>query len=613
MKKLLLFGLLLISFLSYSQNKKVSALTEDTEWGSPGEYMYIINYGQSLKIASSTMLNKIFEFSDSVRSEMNDSLPVLRAYINDKAGGDGYWVKRTGTGSTTTYTLWPVTTGGEVTKLYIGSDPGSDEITHYITSTGPVQFLDEVDLGSYLNFGTYTQIFDSASNQIWFRDITGLYSLSDLTELPVTLSDDWTLDAQENDVEIFDDTYGFAIYPATGLTTIIGENGIVLNAPYIYSDDSLDINTIHVTNLYADNLNADSTWYAINIIDAGTIAGSGGHSFTFSVNADHVAQIYRIAKSGGYEPAIGSIYFYCQPTDYEPSSPNEGEFYYDASEHTLKQYTGSSFEAVGAEGGGQDFSFLDDNGIMFEDGDSASSSADFLYTSASRQISINNATSGAYTAMVPGELILSQSSNIKTLLNPNASVDATGGAYLFKTTNTMTTGKHTKFMNGSDSLIYIYGDSTRFFKPSRFSDSAYYQYLIDAEGDIQWAFFTSSTALAADSLVAAGIGLTDSLRSIYDEMNDTLNGELIWYYKDENGNLVKEYNINGKPSEVIFKLQHKIEHILRYTLEQQKEIDSLKKRMTWIIISALLIILIPAFIIGIIALSKNRVLAFLNS
>ena len=82
-----------------------------------------------------------------------------------------------------------------------------------------------------------------------------------------------------------------------------------------------------------------------------------------------------------------------------------------------------------------------------------SSDSNFKYTPASRQITLNNAITGAYASILPGELILSQSSNIKTILNPNASVDAAGGAYLFKTTNTMTTGKHTKFMNGSDSLI----------------------------------------------------------------------------------------------------------------------------------------------------------------
>jgi hypothetical protein len=106
------------------------------------------------------------------------------------------------------------------------------------------------------------------------------------------------------------------------------------------------------------------------------------------------------------------------------------------------------------------------------------------------------------------------------------------------------------------------------------NDSIYYNVIDDPEGDEQWALFTSTNALAADSLVDAGQGLTDPIIDFEIWLKDTIDGEIAWICP--NGD--KEYSIKGRPSKTIYKLQYMVEMLMRNQVELEARIEELENK-----------------------------------
>lgn len=143
---------------------------------------------------------------------------------------------------------------------------------------------------------------------------------------------------------------------------------------------------------------------------------------------------------------------------------------------------------------------------------------------------------------------------------------------------------------GGQSVVYFYEagttevvealDSFIVNGYSNFLDSVYVNYAIDAEADEQWLALSRTGAVFADSITTAGFGLTDDLLPIGSYLADVKDGEISWYYKDENGRLVKDYSINGSPSKTIQQLQWGIEHSFRYAEQLDQKIDQVSNTLS---------------------------------
>jgi len=107
-----------------------------------------------------------------------------------------------------------------------------------------------------------------------------------------------------------------------------------------------------------------------------------------------------------------------------------------------------------------------------------------------------------------------------------------------------------------------------------------------------WLYMDSSTySINVDSLKDAGFGLTDELILIGDYLSDTQNGELKWFYKENQG----VYGISRRrPGEIITALQWQSEHLLRYINEQDKRIDKFKTEQRLLLGFILLILILIA-------------------
>lgn len=165
---------------------------------------------------------------------------------------------------------------------------------------------------------------------------------------------------------------------------------------------------------------------------------------------------------------------------------------------------------------------------------------------------------GANTMTYDGTYLKTATDSLATKADVRSSATASeiavqtgNGTKLLTTDGTNTSWNAGLLVYGTDSTVnsgeFHFGDSVRLdyaSSPSRWG----------------WVYFDSITkGVGVDSTVAsASFGLTMPLRDIRKELSDTVNGEIGWYYK-ENGKVVKEYNLSGRPSVQIEKLQSAIE------------------------------------------------------
>lgn len=121
-------------------------------------------------------------------------------------------------------------------------------------------------------------------------------------------------------------------------------------------------------------------------------------------------------------------------------------------------------------------------------------------------------------------------------------------------------------------IMVFYEDSVKVYSYTMLEDTLFLHNLSDAENDEQFLGLSRTNGVFADSTSNASEGLGDSLPNINDRLRDTVNGEIGWCNK--NGEY--EYTIKGRPSETIYKLQHMIEHNLRYIQELTARIEELE-------------------------------------
>jgi hypothetical protein len=221
----------------------------------------------------------------------------------------------------------------------------------------------------------------------------------------------------------------------------------------------------------------------------------------------------------------------------------EGIIYYDSDDNKFYGRDNDSWIEFGGGGGG-DVSFSDTTSIIGTKYD-----ADTL-------------ADGVYTALEDVPDI--------------ASTPEMGQITLWADANTIQGTSTFKLYGG----VFINDNPSQFNDTTEFNDSIRCPYLEDLEGDEQWAFFTSTTALAADSMAEAGMGLIDHLPPIEEIMMNTRFGEITWPYLTKSGKMEYDYDLKGRPSETIWKLQYRIEHAYRYILELEIEKDALQDQVT---------------------------------
>ena len=126
-------------------------------------------------------------------------------------------------------------------------------------------------------------------------------------------------------------------------------------------------------------------------------------------------------------------------------------------------------------------------------------------------------------------------------------------------------GDKIQFQINTDSLFTIgyYNSFTDplcvFNSELRVLDSLRLPYALDAESEVQWLGLSPFGAVFADSLDAAGFALTMKTIGPVRRLYDRKNGEIAWYVDGS-----KEYDLKGRPTETIQKLQASDEISIRH-------------------------------------------------
>lgn len=579
--------------------------------GVSTEVFYLLDGSTDKKVSTYVLFKVIEDSVDIVQDALVDSSAALRAAIESMSGTQTYFVKRTHKSiGPRKYTLWPVNTGSAVTRLQLGDDPGNDNLfNYYFVNTGQSKFEDDIHIitDKLLWFGG-SSVKDS-SGYLIFDDNVGHFDMRDLNNLPSTLLDDWNLDANDKEMTITNNNYGFGIDPLTGITSISGQNGITIDAPYIYSNDSSNLNTIAVDKLYIDGtLMSTGDFTEAELLDGiennkvlMRIGDSVGNSEMIISPGNYFqpqADIYNLSNLG---PRIKTgLHTY---SDYVPAytfngndssgwrggATYSGIWYAQSKGSKLITYTPDSIyfhvpikgnHGITGGTGGQDFSYLPDGAVPFESGDTLSGSANFNFNPATGLlsvlgVSVYNHSDGDYSF--------------------NTYVDSSGTGY-YCTLDNEGIGMHIinegpgvalKLQNNSSSpgdLIQIYEESTLKLKVDStgqlfLHDSLKVPYLAtDCEG---WLLKTVTEGVGYDTISeGATRGLTDPLRPLAEVMTDTVNGEILWPYMTRKGEMDSTRTIKGlRPSEIFYLLQYAIENDRRYILDLEKENAELKSRM----------------------------------
>jgi hypothetical protein len=276
MKKIIFLLLVLMPLVVCGQTKKLSELPSDTTFDAD-EYFYSIHSGGTYKFRYDGFQNLV---SDSVMAKWNmavDSFAALRTYAGTLAGGEGYWNFLEGGNVTTgrSYTLYPKYQL-QYAKIYIGGLPPSYKNNFDLYVKGNTKFNDTVTFAESMKLGSYVFIYDSL-RQLHLRDTSGTYTLLDLTELPTTLNDDWTLNKGSYDVVITDGSgNGFSWLDATNTMSLVTDAYIHLDAPYTLIDDSAYIQKLGTPRITTDTICIGDSCY----VDMPS-GGSGGPGGTY--------------------------------------------------------------------------------------------------------------------------------------------------------------------------------------------------------------------------------------------------------------------------------------------------------------------------------------------
>lgn len=276
MKKLLII-LLIVSPGIVSGQSKLSELSEDaTVDGS--DWIYDIQSGTSYKMSMQTLMNFIGASKDSIQDNLEDSCSDLRTAINDISAGE-YWSMRARLYDGTLYRIVYPTDGVNYMNLRLGSSPpiGVDkaENQYRLYCDGQSYFNDTTFMPA-LKFNSASFIYDSIST-IWFRDGSQKYSLSELTNLPSTLSTNWDLATSTHDIHIQDgDGNGYFWDYSTGILKLTADGYIDFEAPYS-THDSVFSTDIAAVNSHFDYITLNDE----RIDDWDDVGGSGGTLGTY--------------------------------------------------------------------------------------------------------------------------------------------------------------------------------------------------------------------------------------------------------------------------------------------------------------------------------------------
>lgn len=117
-------------------------------------------------------------------------------------------------------------------------------------------------------------------------------------------------------------------------------------------------------------------------------------------------------------------------------------------------------------------------------------------------------------------------------------------AYSFNTVNNLTlNGRVLEIKNQGVDKFTVKNDTVIAHKCFKSLDSLYLSYA--TSGAERWIGLSSQGALFSDSLVNAGFMLKIDIPTIKEHLEDQENGEIAWYYKDVNGELIKSYGLAG--------------------------------------------------------------------
>ena len=571
--------LLLIPFALIGQDKKVSALPADTVV-QPTDLLYIIDQGTtSKKMTISRILNVLNDTADQVRSELADTATQLRSEISgisafSKSGNYIYPTSNNDSVSVgTTMPLkkfWVAGDIGTTTNLWadtvyvIGNGSGSG----WFTGTG-----DNLKLGDNNNStGVALSTLMTGGGAFGLGNLGGTYFY-------------YTLNPTYN--------WNFgAIAPTNSKFKVTGTFNVTDDATF---DDYIRLGAY--SYLYPQNIGALST------IRLGTDASTGFWDFDINsndamsiLNGDDVGiNFSRTDLSFSARTSVGGAvgYFYFDGDSVRINPANGVDYVLGTSSFsgidiTLNECSDCdtvvvvhgddfAYKVGGATGTG----IIDTTGLpvagqlpVFTAANKIGGYDELTWQTGTQSLYVGDASA---KSQIDGSYLSVFISDVeKTTLSPGLAASA--NTYLFGTTNSRTTGIHTRFIDNTQDLMYLYRDSAVIYQDLHLRDSTYYEDL--KNGKYQWLGITPTGAAFADSLANAGFMLNRFyIPKIKDYLKDCKDGELLWLYK-ENGQIKTSRGLSSlKPVYQVQALMAGVERSLLYIDELETRVTELEKKV----------------------------------
>jgi len=374
MKKLILFGLILISAAAGAQNKKLSELsTRSTLDGS--EYTYIIYAGTSYKMLTSEFLAAMNDTADLLRSALIDTAARLQSAINDALAGTSYWdLTNIGGGPGIQHFVTPQISAGNYARVWIGETPVSIS-NHglYIGGAFTAGFANNIYALSKLYLSSVNTVYvEDSSGYMVLRDAYNWVTLSDLQELRDTLTDDWDLYLAGHDVSMLDaDGMGWFTSNSTDIFSITSPVKIDLDAPATTAD-SIYSTEIGAVELWPDTMFIERVKHFYNS-STQTEAIYKDDVYAMDIGSEDATGI------GGDEHGFLGIDGVLRLEPQDTSLAIEGNIYYDGDDDILYVRTASAWDTLNGGGGGSgsgpggtyDYSLLSEDTLQVAAYDSA--------------------------------------------------------------------------------------------------------------------------------------------------------------------------------------------------------------------------------------------------